>query len=156
VTMRNAHDSLHEYWNGDGFASERGNYDIRFEDTLATGNTDGGYDLKSSRTTLVRARAEDNKRNFRLWGTDVTATDCVGLDPNKRGGSSSQTQVWVGKDAEVVLRDCVLTDDSPDTIVFDLAEDASLTVEDSRVEHSPEARLERSESGAELTVTDPR
>ncbi|MDP9407725.1 MAG: hypothetical protein M3P95_07650, partial [Actinomycetota bacterium] len=156
VTMRNAHDSLHEYWNGDGFASERGNYDIRFEDTLATGNTDGGYDLKSSRTTLVRARAEDNKRNFRLWGTDVTATDCVGLDPNRRGGSSSQTQVWVGKDAEITLTGCTLTDDSPDTIVFDLAEDASLTVEDSRVEHSSEARLERTESGADLTVTGAR
>ena len=154
VTMRNAHDTTDEYWNGDGFASERGNYDLRFEDTLATGNTDGGYDLKSSRTTLVRARAEDNKRNFRLWGTDVELTDCVGLDPNKRGGSSSQTQVWVGKDAEVVLQGCVLTDDSPDTIVFDLAEDASLTVEDSVVEHSPEARLERSESGAELRIAD--
>ncbi len=152
VTMRNAHDTTDKYWNGDGFASERGNYDIRFEDTLATGNTDGGYDLKSSRTTLVRARAEDNKRNFRLWGTDVTATDCVGLDPNKRGGSSSQTQLWVGKGATVTLRGCTFTDDDPRTVVFDLEGKARVAASGTRIGHDPAARLQRLEAKAVLTL----
>ena len=151
VTMRNAHDSLHEYWNGDGFATERGNYGIRFEDTLATGNTDGGYDLKSTQTTLVRARAEDNKRNFRLWGTaDVTVTGCVGLNPNKRGGSSSQAQVWVGANAKVTMSGCTLSDSDPDTIVFDLDTGATVSATATTVTRSPESTLRRLASGATL------
>ncbi len=153
VTMRNAHDSLHTYWNGDGFATERGNYDIHFEDTLATGNTDGGYDLKSTQTTMVRARAEDNKRNFRLWGTaDVTVTDCVSLNPNKRGGSSSQAQVWVGANADVTMSGCTLTDSDPDTIVFDLDTGADVTATATKVTRSPESTLKRLASGASLSL----
>jgi hypothetical protein len=153
VTMRNAHDSLHEYWNGDGFATERGNYNIRFEDTLATGNTDGGYDLKSTQTTLVRARAEDNKRNFRLWGTaDVTVTGCVGLNPNKRGGSSSQAQVWVGANADVTMSGCTLTDSDPDTIVFDLDTGADVTATGTTVTRASGSTLKRLASGASLSL----
>jgi hypothetical protein len=153
VTMRNAHDSLHTYWNGDGFATERGNYDIHFEDTLATGNTDGGYDLKSTRTTMVRARAEDNKRNFRLWGTaDVTVTDCVSLNPHKRGGSSSQAQIWVGANARVTMTGCTLTDSDADTIVFDLDTGAKVTATATQITRSPESTLKRLASGASLTL----
>lgn len=88
VTMRNNQDSLHDYWNGDGFASERGTYDIRFEDTVASGNTDGGYDLKTRDVVLVRAVAEDNKRNFRLW-QGGKLTEVVSREPLKRGGTGA-------------------------------------------------------------------
>src|SRR5690606_20652627 len=54
------------YWNGDGFATERGVFDVRFEDVSASGNTDAGFDLKSSTTIVVNAFAEGNKRNYRL------------------------------------------------------------------------------------------
>jgi hypothetical protein len=60
------------YWNGDGFTTELGTYNILFENTMASNNTDGGYDLKSTGTTLINA--EDNFRNFRVW------TDAVSLD----------------------------------------------------------------------------
>jgi hypothetical protein len=37
VAMMNSHDSTHEYWNGDGFVTERGVYNVLFEDTVASG-----------------------------------------------------------------------------------------------------------------------
>jgi hypothetical protein len=61
VAMMNSHDSSEEYWNGDGFATERGVYNIRFEDTHASGSTDSGYDLKSTDTVLHRVRAEQTQ-----------------------------------------------------------------------------------------------
>ncbi|SDQ67935.1 hypothetical protein [Quadrisphaera sp. DSM 44207] len=152
VTMRNTVDTLHEYWNGDGFATEDDVSDVRFEDTTASGNTDAGYDLKSSRTTLVGAVASDNKRNFRFWGQDVTAQDCEGRDPHKRGGSGSQVQVWLGEGAQVRVQDCTLTDDDPDTVVVDTETDAELVVEGGSVEHAGE--LQRVSDGASVDLRD--
>src|SRR3546814_2568320 len=85
VVMENVQSSAGAYFNGDGFASERGVYDVRFIDTVARGNTDGGYDLKSSGTVVVRALSEENGRNYRLWG-EATLIDSVGLNPVLRGG----------------------------------------------------------------------
>ena len=73
VTMQNsyARGASNVYWNGDGFTTEGGNYNIRFENTVAFGNTDAGYDLKSSNTVLVNAVAEGNNRNYRFWSTPL-------------------------------------------------------------------------------------
>ena len=46
TTMMNAQSSANDYWNGDGFATERDVYDVTFENTTAVGNADGGYDLE--------------------------------------------------------------------------------------------------------------
>ena len=152
VSMSNTRDSLHEYWNGDGFATERGVHDITFEDTTATGNTDAGYDLKSSATTLVNAVASDNKRNFRFWADDLVARDCVGEDPLKRGGSSSQAQVWLGEDAQVLLEGCSLSDDDPETVVFVLESGAQLTMDGGDIEHAGE--LEALQQGSDVELRD--
>lgn len=118
TTMANAHDSEGGgYWNGDGFATERGTYDIRFEDTIARGNTDAGYDLKSSSTVLLRALADDNTRNFRIWG-DATMTDSIGTNPHKRGGSASQAQVWVAEGGKLTIKGGHFTDHDAATTVF--------------------------------------
>jgi Ca2+-binding RTX toxin-like protein len=90
------------YYNADGFATERGVYNVRFENTVATGNADGGYDLKSTGTVLVNAVAEDNARNFRLWG-EIQLIDPVGIDPHKRGGSSGQYQLEIMDGANVTI-----------------------------------------------------
>ncbi|HEU0066382.1 MAG TPA: hypothetical protein VFQ57_03985 [Sphingomonas sp.] len=90
------------YWQGDGFASERGTHHIAFIDTVARGNTDGGYDLKSNDVTMTRALAENNGRNYRIWGTDVTIADSLGLDPHRRGGSTTQSQLWLDDSAKNV------------------------------------------------------
>ena len=66
VVAMNAWDTVTDYRNGDGFVAERGTYGLRFEDTQAIDNMDGGYDSKASDVTFVRANAWGNKRNFRL------------------------------------------------------------------------------------------
>lgn len=82
--MRNHRDSTHGtgYWNADGFSTERGNYDLYYEACEAYGNTDGGFDFKSTGTVLKNCIAGDNKRNFRLWG-EVLLDGCTGLNPAK-------------------------------------------------------------------------
>lgn len=88
-----------DYWQGDGFSAERGTYNILFQETVARGNTDAGYDIKSSNVTFDHAVSENNGRNYRIWGSNVTISDSVGLDPHKRGGITTQTQLWVNDGA---------------------------------------------------------
>ncbi|MGH6697284.1 calcium-binding protein [Sphingopyxis sp.] len=102
VVMENVQSTAGAYFNGDGFASERGVYDVRFIDTVARGNSDGGYDLKSSGTLVVRALSEENGRNYRLWG-EATLIDSIGLNPVLRGGISEQNQLWLDDDADVTV-----------------------------------------------------
>jgi hypothetical protein len=150
VTMDNTRDSLNEYWNGDGFATERDVYDITFEDTAASGNTDAGYDLKSTQTVLVNASASGNKRNFRFWSDDLIARDCRGTDPLKRGGSSSQAQVWLGEDAEARLDGCTFSSDDPATIVFVLEPGARLLMNGGEVDHA--GTLQDLQAGATIDL----
>ncbi|WP_423603316.1 calcium-binding protein [Sphingomonas sp. MS122] len=102
VVMENVQSTSGAYFNGDGFASERGVYDVRFIDTVARGNSDGGYDLKSSGTLVVRALSEENGRNYRLWA-EATLIDSVGLNPVLRGGISEQNQLWLDSAANVTV-----------------------------------------------------
>jgi len=102
VVMENIQSTAGAYFNGDGFASERGVYDVRFIDTAARGNSDGGYDLKSSGTVIVRALSEENGRNYRFWG-EATLIDSVGLNPLLRGGISEQNQLWLDDTAIVTV-----------------------------------------------------
>lgn len=121
VTMENATGDrgVGSYWNGDGFAAERGTYNLTFEDTVARGNTDGGYDIKASHVTFLRAVAEDNARNFRIWGTDVKIIDSIGLNPHTRGGTSSQAQLWVDKTGSVTVINSTFSDAGSKTKVID-------------------------------------
>jgi hypothetical protein len=93
------------YTNGDGFVAESSTYDIHFNGCRSTGNGDGGFDIKSSSTTLTDCYSEDNKRNYRLWGDNITLTNCDGVDPHKRiAGANTGTQcnVWVSSQASNV------------------------------------------------------
>lgn len=129
------------YWNGDGFATERGVHDVRFEDTVANGNTDSGYDLKSSDTVLLRASAEGNGRNYRFWG-EAELIDSVGLDPEVRGGISGQNQVWIAPGAEVEIEDSVFRDSDKRTVVFE-GKQASVSFDDVDVFYAKGGRLTR-------------
>lgn len=102
VVMENIRSTAGAYFNGDGFATERGVYDVRFIDTIARGNSDGGYDLKSGGTVIVRGLSEENGRNYRLWG-EATLVDSVGLNPVLRGGISEQNQLWLDDTAIVTV-----------------------------------------------------
>jgi len=146
VTMDNARDTLHEYWNGDGFAAERGVSNLQFIGTSASGNTDAGYDLKASNVRMVDVAAHDNKRNYRLWGQEVILENCRGTDPHRRGGTGTQAQVQIGENALVELVDCTFTDQDTATIVFDVDGQAQLIVRSGRVDRS---------SGGQLSSVDP-
>lgn len=126
VTMRNAEDHLSgTFWNGDGFTTESRVYNVLFEDTVSTGNVDAGYDLKSSTTTLIRAMAEDNGRNFRIWAKDTVLQDIVSIEPDLRGGNSSQHHVWFGRGAQASVIDAVLSDHAT-TAAFGLLEGSAI------------------------------
>jgi len=105
------------YYNGDGFSSELGVYNVTYQDTLSVGNADGGYDLKSSNTILNNAVAEGNGRNFRLWST-ATLNDCVGLDPHLFGGTTGgQEQIQLMKGSQVVVNGGEFVDSGSNTWV---------------------------------------
>ena len=75
-----------QYWNGDGFSTERGNARFLFRQCAAWDNSDGGFDLKSTETVLDDCISGRNARNFRLW-TSMRATRLISLDPIKIGGT---------------------------------------------------------------------
>lgn len=88
-----------KYWNADGVAAENGNYNIRISDHRSAGHSDGGYDLKSEDTILTRCIAEDNKRNYRIWGgmgaEPLLLEDCQSLTPRSRGGTGAAAHLWL-------------------------------------------------------------
>lgn len=149
TVMENATDTTNTYWNGDGFATERQTYNIRFEDTVSRGNTDAGYDLKSTNTTLVHALAEDNARNYRIWG-EATIIDSVALDPHKRGGINSTSQIWVSANAKLNIVGGAIADSGTMTAVF-RGEGGTITVSGTTIIYADNAKLT---SGANLTGLD--
>ncbi|MBE7731966.1 LamG-like jellyroll fold domain-containing protein [Devosia faecipullorum] len=112
-----------KYWNADGVAAERGNYNVQIIDHKSSGHSDAGYDLKSENTRLVRCISSDNKRNYRIWGgigRDPTQlTDCQSLNPRTRGGIGASAHLWLpGADddipaASVIFTGGALKDSSP-------------------------------------------
>jgi len=119
--MGNVRDTVNDYWNGDGFATEEDVYDVAFINTYAYNNTDAGYDLKSSKTTLINAVAEGNTRNFRLWADDAVLENVTGINPRYHGGDSTNpSNVWLAANARVTIRDSEFTDASGKAFLFDL------------------------------------
>ncbi|MGO4526447.1 hypothetical protein AB4097_16485 [Microvirga sp. 2MCAF35] len=122
VTMQSSHarGANNAYWNGDGFSTEGGTYNIRFEKTVAYGNTDAGYDLKSSNTVLVDAIAIGNNRNYRFWSDSITMENSQSLDPRHFGGSASTDHFWLGENAHGKVTSGYISDYNPGSTVFDL------------------------------------
>ncbi|HEX6121443.1 MAG TPA: cadherin domain-containing protein [Dongiaceae bacterium] len=123
-----------EYWNGDGFMTERGVYNIRLEDTIASGNTDAGYDLKSSSTVLVRAVSEGNNRNYRFWSNSISLQDSSSIDPFHSGGSASTSHVWLARGAVATIGGLTFSDALIPKTLFDLREgDNTIHLRDTQV-----------------------
>jgi len=122
VTMKNnyGHGTSGEYWNGDGFVAERGTYNVQFMDTVASGNTDAGYDIKANNVTFLRATSIGNNENFRLWGTPVTMTDSVSTSPKYFGGIGKTSHLWTAAGSNVTL-DNFQHSDTAGNMVFDLS-----------------------------------
>jgi hypothetical protein len=118
--MRNSQQTLgpDDFWNGDGFTTELGTHNIIFEECVASGNTDAGFDLKSSNVTLLRCKSYGNTANFKLWGKEVVMQDCVSEDPIHRGGNQKPVHVTAPWGANVLVKNCRFTDRNRDATVF--------------------------------------
>jgi Ca2+-binding RTX toxin-like protein len=116
----NARGSSTGYWNGDGFTTESRNYNIRFENTVASGNSDAGYDLKSSDTVLINTIAEGNNRNYRFWSTSITMEGGQSRNPYFFGGSASTDHFWLAEGAHAKISGGSIQDQNASVTVFDL------------------------------------
>lgn len=154
VTMKNNVYSGSSYWNGDGFATEDGVYNVRFDHTVASGNADAGYDIKSASTVLDHAVAEGNNRNFRFWNDDTIVTNATGVDPHHSGGSSGQAQIWLANNAAVKVTNSSFTGTNAGTAVFNLDQSRStLTLENVTVGMDDGAQLSKLFSGSTIKGT---
>lgn len=156
TVIENAQYKSGTYWNGDAFATENRTYNIVFEDTVARGSTDGGYDLKSDSTVLIGALAEDNGKNYRFWG-EAEMIDSIGLNPHKWGGQTNkQEQVQTMPGAQVIIRDSIFADAGSNTVIFD--NDGSLTLDGVKVYMSEDALFQMgngfSKDGIEVITVD--
>ena len=156
VSAMNARDTVTDYHNGDGFVAERATYGLRFEDTEATDNMDAGYDIKASHVVFVRATASRNKRNYRLWGSDVWMSTSRGADPIRRGGTGTPAQVWAGPSARFVIQDSRFVGGDSNIVVFDL-ESAAVGIAVRTVIHrAKDSDLVHLSDGAEMTLNGAR
>jgi len=113
-----------DYWNGDGFSDEPDNRAIVYEDCIARGSTDGGFDCKSRDVVLRRCVAEDNKRNFRIWSGHALMQDCVSRSPNFRGAAEEETSpchIWIGDEhARILIERLTIDEPSAETALFEI------------------------------------
>jgi Ca2+-binding RTX toxin-like protein len=124
-----------DYWNGDGFLTERNTYNIRFENTLASGNTDAGYDIKSSNTVLVNAKSEANSIGYKFWSRSITLEDSQSLNPVHYGGTAPTSHIQLADEAYVKMTRGTISDHNPDATVFNLWKpSATLEVSDTVID----------------------
>jgi len=119
--MRNSQQTLgpDEFWNGDGFTSEPDTYNILFEDCIASGNTDAGFDLKSNNVILRRCKSYGNTANFKLWGRQgVVMEECVSENPVHYGGNQDPRHVTAVWGADILVRNCQFVDRNRDATVY--------------------------------------
>ena len=130
VAMRNALDTVNEYRNGDGFATERGTYDITLRNVVATGNSDGGLDLKSDNIVVDGAIVSGNGRNIRLWGMGAQLSNIVSLDAGAPLAGGNREHIWLAEGASATIDGAFFSDPGSPTL-FNLAErNGVLTVRD--------------------------
>ncbi|HEY0623756.1 hypothetical protein [Sphingomonas sp.] len=130
VAMRNALDTVNDYRNGDGFATERGTYNITLRNVIATGNSDGGLDLKSDNIVVDGAIVSGNGRNIRLWGTGAQLSNIVSLDAGAPLAGGNREHIWLAEGASATIDGAFFSDPGSPTL-FNLAErNGTLTVRD--------------------------
>ena len=81
------------YWNSDGFCDERVVDGSLYEDSYASGNTDGGWDCKSKNLTIRNCISEGNKVNFKVWNTPTLLDGCTSREPVKKGGTGATAHI---------------------------------------------------------------
>ncbi|MDQ8197067.1 malectin domain-containing carbohydrate-binding protein [Pelagicoccus enzymogenes] len=92
------------YWNGDGFSTERGAYNIFYIRCKAYGNNDAGFDNKASYITYQDCVSAGNSRGYRHWADNGQMFNCVASFNSKKGGTGSSYGLWVsGNGGEITV-----------------------------------------------------
>ena len=102
------------YWNADGFCTEAASHDVSFIRCKASGNTDGGWDIKTTRPKFIECIGSGNKRNFRVWtkkGEVSLFEKCTSRDSWNVGDSRHNVGFWALGGGEVDYIGCVSTGD---------------------------------------------
>lgn len=133
-----------DYWNGDGFSTERGHYNILRIRCQSYDNNDGGFDDKADNLTMIDCVAAGNFRQYRLWGTTgVVLQNCLGANgvegaaTGGSGGTGGPGLVWLRQNAQVTIRNS--TFDSGGSIYLEPG--AALTIEDSIVSQNDNSTI---------------
>jgi len=156
VAMRDALDTVNAYRNGDGFATERGTYDITLRDVIATGNSDGGLDLKSDNIIVDGAIVSGDGRNIRLWGTGAQLSNIVSLDAGAPLAGGNREHVWLAEGASATIDGALFSDPGSPTI-FNLAEkNGKLIVQDVGFTYGAGTTLSQRGSGSTVTISGQR
>lgn len=102
------------YWNADGFCTEAASHDISFIRCRASGNTDGGWDVKTVRPKFIGCVGSGNKRNFRVWTKEGEVSlfrDCVSEKSRNVGDSGHDAGFWALGGGEVDYIGCTSKND---------------------------------------------
>lgn len=131
------------YWNGDAFVTETGNYNFEFNDCGGGGCTDAVFDLKSAGinggTVLNRCWGRNSKHIFRTHRGGITFNDCTGYDPYQEGGIGYRSQIeFTHTTGTVTVDGCSFVDVDTGNKVFDantqVADPAAVVVTDTAVQ----------------------
>jgi len=91
-----------DYPNGGAFSDEEKSTHAKYLRCIAKNGNDG-WDVKSIDALLDRCQAISNRRNFRWWGPNATATDCISAfvaadyqktDPDGRTDARPNAHHW--------------------------------------------------------------
>jgi hypothetical protein len=119
------------YWNGDGFSSERGMYNLSFIRCESYDNHDGGFDNKADDMVFQDCIAAGNMRAYRQWGTRVQMVNCIAAYNTKWGGTGGANGIWMSGSAGTLELDFSTIHDSGTLISVESGGSASATVRDS-------------------------
>lgn len=105
--------STSDYWNGDGFSTERGHYNIVRIRCQSYDNNDAGFDDKGNDVTMIDCIAAGNFRQYRIWADDVVLDNCVAAfgvvgaatgTVGGEGGIGSPNPIWLDDTGRATVR----------------------------------------------------
>lgn len=114
VSNNNWHDAGSDrYWNADGYAAERDTKDLTYIRCSAAGNTDGGWDLKTTGIKLVDCVSIANKRNYRFWAASqpTVLENCLSAYSHDYGNRGHDVGLWQQGGGLLEVKNCTLWGD---------------------------------------------
>ncbi|MCF3650575.1 beta strand repeat-containing protein [Synoicihabitans lomoniglobus] len=97
TARNNRYQPQSSYWNGDGFSTEAGTYNVTYTRCKSFDNHDGGFDDKADDVTYDGCISIGNQKGFRYWGDNGNYVNCLAAYNQQYGGTGNSDGLWVGK-----------------------------------------------------------